>query len=327
MKTIKEVAQIAGVAVSTVSYVINDSKFVKPATRARVEKAISELNYRPRMTARSLKTKRTHTIGIIVPDISNPFFIDIIYGIESVLQKDGYDIILCNTHESEDAEVRYLENLLNKDVDGLVFISTGRNHNAISNTNDTPLVIVDRKVSNNFSSVLVDNTVGGQIATQHLIDCYGKEEIYLITGPLLISTYFDRMIGYRKALSENNIQYDEKLVYECNVSLEGGFEAMEKILSSGKIPRKVFIANDMIALGAMKAIIKRGILIPEQIAIVGYDDISTASIVTPELTTIHQPSKKIGCCAADLLMQQIRDPFGSNQQIMLMPTLVIRNTT
>ena len=292
-----------------------------------MNKAIEELNYRPKMTARSLKTKRTHTVGIIVPDISNPFFTDIIYGIESVLQKCDYDIILCNTHENEETEMRYLENLFNKDVDGLVFISTGRNHNILSNINHTPLVVVDRKVGRDFSSVMVDNVVGGRLATKHLIERFDADDIYLITGPLLISTYFDRMTGYRMALSESNLPYNETHVFECAVSLEGGFEAMERILASGVIPRKVFIANDMIALGAMKAAIKRGIQIPDQIALVGYDDIRTASIVTPELTTIHQPKHTIGRKAAELLLKQIQDPTVANEQISLMPTLIVRETT
>ncbi|MBC8531408.1 LacI family DNA-binding transcriptional regulator [Gehongia tenuis] len=323
--TIKDVAKQAHVAVSTVSYVLNNSKSVKPETRERILKVIEETGYFPNHVARSLKTKKTQTMGVIVPDIGNIFFVEIIEGIEAYLSQRGYSVILCNTNENQEKERNYLSVLLNKDIDGLIFLATSKNPEIPQNTT-IPVVIVDRKFSGNYSSVLVDNVLGGQIATEHLIE-RNHENVALLTGPLTISPYFDRMMGYRQALEKHGFEYLPFLVEQCGTATyDGGYQGLHRLLDRlSEPPKSIFAANDMMALGAMRALFERGVSIPKQTAIVGYDDIPTASIMTPALTTIRQPKFEMGQKAAEMLFNELQNSADS-QSYLFQPSLIVRET-
>jgi LacI family transcriptional regulator len=328
MTTIKDIAKRSNVAISTVSYVLNKSKNVKPETRKKVLQAIEELNYRPNMTARSLKTKQSLTVGIILPDISNLFFIEVIRGIEDTLSENDYSVILCNSDENKQKEIKYISTLIEKDIDGIIFLGTGTNLTDLKK--NVPLVVVDRKLGDQYSTVTTDNEKGGYMATMHLLE-RNHSEVILLTGPLTISTYFDRKSGYMKALKEKDVQFNELLVHECEVSLKGGMLAVEQVLNSEIEIKSIFAANDLIALGAMRALIKRGFAVPGDVSIIGYDDIPMVSLVTPALTTIEQPKYEMGVKAGELLLQKIRNvkknEGKTNMQVTLQPKLIIRETT
>jgi LacI family transcriptional regulator len=325
MTTIKDIAKQADVAASTVSYVLNNTKNVKPETKERILKVIKELHYQPSAVARSLKTKKSLTIGIMIPDISNMFFTEIVRGIEDIANEYEYNVILCNTDEDEKKEKRYLDNLYNKHIDGLIFVGTGKNQQILKDKQHIPVVAVDRKIGYNFGSVMVDNVKGAYIATNYLLEKNGADVI-LLTGPLSLSTYFERMTGYIEALREKGLEYNENIVRECPVGHEGGYTALEDLLEKNVGLRSIFASNDLIALGAMKALIKRGVRIPEEVSIVGYDDIPTASIITPALTTIQQPKYNMGRKAAELLLNSMTKQAVKERHIVLEPKLVIRET-
>ncbi len=307
-----------------VSYYLNNTKKEKE-TEERIEKAIKELNYNPRHVARSLRTKQSLTIGIIVPEISNYFFTEIIRGIEETAYKSGFSIILCNTNEDAEKERRYLEVLFSKDIDGLVFISTGMNQNILSKYDELPIIVVDRKVGNINSMVLVDNVEGGYIATKFLLEEKGYP-IHYLSGPLTISTYFDRLNGYMKALKEKNYDYNESFINQCDLSIISGYETMINIIDREPNVKAVFAANDILAIGALKALLSKGKKVGDEIFLMGYDDIDTAAMVTPALSTVAQPKYTMGVTAAELLIEQIKGKTQLNKRIVLKPELIIRES-
>jgi len=326
MTTIKDVAKRAHVAVSTVSYAIKKKKKLKKETVEKILKAVQELNYHPNLTARSLKTKKTNTIGVIVPELSNIFFTEIIKGIEDVTSSNDFTIILCCTYEDSEKETRSLNTLIKKDIDGLIFVGTGKNQSSLIEKINFPIVIVDRKFGKNFISIMVDNKKGGYLATKHLLE-KNRSEIYLFTGPLSVNTYFDRMDGYVNALKEYGLDYDESLIIECSIDYDGGYDAVEKLISKNKTMHAIFATNDLIAIGAVKKLLKSGYRIPQDVSIVGYDDIATASIINPELTTIRQPKYVMGKKSAELILDMINGKDVENIHIVLEPELVKREST
>ena len=285
MPTIKDVAKRAKVAKSTVSYVLNNTKTVTPETYERIITAIDELGYTPRVAAQSLKTKRSLTIGVIIPDITNNFFIEIIKGIEDITYSNGYNIILCNTQEDQEREKHYLENLFSKDIDGIIFISTGKNESLINKNKHIPIITVDRRITKSGCVVSLDNVKGGYMATKYLMDHYGNN-IHLITGPLTINTYFDRMTGYINAYKELGIDYDPSRIVQCDISVNDGMNAMISLLNENREIKSIFVSADIIALGVLKALLRSDKKVGKDVFLIGYDDIDTSSIVSPALTTI-----------------------------------------
>lgn len=325
MATIKDVAKYAGVSTSTVSYVLNNNKPLKAETRRRVMEAVEVLGYRPNLIARSLKTRKTATIGVIVPDIANAFFTEIIRAIEDVSEKNNHSLILCNTYENSEKEERYLTILLNREIDGLIFVGTGKNPRILSDIKGIPIVVVDRRLGDSYPSVMVDNEKGGYIATSHLLK-RKREEVLFLSGPLSINTYFERLTGYLRALKDADFARNELLIHECEASYDGGQRAMEEILDHRIQFGSIFAANDLIALGAYNSLMKKGIRIPENMLLIGFDDIPTAHIITPGLTTIRQPAYGIGTNAAEILYSHLLHSPKKIEHIVLEPELVIRET-
>lgn len=325
MATIKDVAKYAGVSTSTVSYVLNNNKPLKAETRRRVLEAVEDLGYRPNLIARSLKTRKTATIGVIVPDIANAFFTAIIRAIEEISERNNHSIILCNTYENSEKEERYLNILLNRDIDGLIFVGTGKNPKILSNITGIPIVVVDRRLGDSYPSVLVDNEKGGYAAALHLLN-RKQEEILFLSGPLSINTYFERMSGYLRALKDFGMGRNELLIHECEVSYDGGQKTMDEILQQNITYGSIFAANDLIALGAYNTLMTHGIKIPKDIPLVGFDDIPTAHIITPGLTTVRQPTHLIGTTAAEILFKHFSNEQKEAEHIVLEPELVIRET-
>lgn len=331
MATIYDVAKEAKVAVSTVSYVLNNTKPVSEATRDKILKAIEKLNYTPSSIARSLKTKTTLTIGVIVPDISNPFFSEIIKGIEDTASKRGYMVFICNTYENYDKQIKYLEMLFSKNIDGLIFVSTAYHNKKIINNSEIPIVFVDRRTNietKNSGYVMINNEKGAYIATNFLIQ-KGCKEIILLSGPLNINTYMDRLSGYKKALTENDMLFVPDFVYQVtnnDVSIEQGYNILMNVIKSGKKFDGIFASNDLIAIGAIQALQEKGITIPDDVKVIGFDDIYPASLIKPALTTISQPKYVMGCEAMNILYKLINSNKVKKREIIMEPTLKIRQS-
>lgn len=329
MPTIKDVAQHAGVSITTVSHVLNNTRFVSPDLRARVAEAIATLGYQPNTLARSLRSKETHTLGMIVPDISNPFFAEIARSIEDAAFGFGYNIILCNSDEDPEKEQAYIELLLEKQVDGIVFVASGSQskHLRLILDREIPTVVVDRSLDESrLDCVLVDNRGGGFQATQHLL-ASGRRRIGCISGPSSLTPSWERVEGYREALASAGLHADDTLIRRGDFHADRGFGAMIELLDLPEPPTAVFVCNDLMAIGAIRAITERGLRVPEDIAVVGFDNIALARYTQPPLTTVAQPYVEMGRLAAELLVKRVNGITEPPRQFLLETTLVIRQTS
>ncbi len=330
MVTMKDVAERAGVSVATVSHVINKTRFVSDPLRQRVERAMEELDYQPDAVARSLRRRETHTIGLIVPDNSNPFFAEVARGIEDRGFELGYSLILCNSDSRLEKELAYLDVLTSKRVDGIVFIGvTAKSQHVESLVNSgTPVVIVDRKMPSVLAdAVLVDNFHGGYEATRHLLDL-GHRRIGCITGPSDLTPSADRVAGYRTALEEFGVGPDDDLLVKGDYYALSGERAVWRFLELDRPPTAIFACNDLMAIAAMKALADNGLRVPQDVAVVGFDDIALASYVNPPLTTVIQPKHEMGTTAMEVLHKRIKgEGVETRQEILLECQLVVREST
>lgn len=330
MPTIRDVAKEAGVSISTVSRVLNNEDIVNEDTRKKVLEATKKLNYSPNLLARSLITKSTQLIGLIVPDITNPFFPELAKGVEITAHFYGYNVILCNTEANIQNEKKYLEMLQQRRIDGLIFLVFSQELEAQLKKLRPQLPIVLGELPSNdtrFDAVFTDNVLGVEKAVKHLIGL-GHQKIGIVTGPLWLKSSQDKLQGFRNELLENRLNFDPQSIKESNSRLEGGYEAMKELLALPDRPTAVIFGNDLMAIGAMKALDEMKIKIPEDIAIVGYDDIPLASYSQPPLTTIAQPKFEIGRLTLELLLDKIEGKKGNEyEHIVLEPRLVIREST
>lgn len=326
MTTLKDIANATGYSLSTISYVLNGKKKVKPETYTRIMDAVKRLNYHPNQLARGLKMKRTCSIGVIVPDISNEFFPEILKGIDEVAHKKGYNIFLCNTDNDNSLEKECIDMLISKDVDGIIFIGSANSQVLEYSDITVPVVLVDRRIGNTYTSIVTDNYLGGYMATEHLIKG-GHKNIILLSGSPTIPNFFERIRGYMDALSKNAIPYTEENVVICDCSISGGYNAIMELCRKNLHPDAVFAASDMVALGALRSFRDNGLRVPEDVALIGFDDIALASHTIPSLSTISQPKVDMGKNAAEKLFSQIFSKEKIVEHIVLEPTLVIRETT
>jgi LacI family transcriptional regulator, galactose operon repressor len=306
--TIKDVAEIAGVSTATVSRVINNEEGIKNLTRSRVQQAITSSGYRVNTIARSLKTSRSKTIGLITPEIANDFFMNIARSIEEVLEKSGYSLIICNTNESIEEEARRAELLIEKSVDGVIIIpsSDSGKHFKILTEAGIPVVFADRFTGDfEADSVVVDNQKGVYLAVSYLLarDC---NSIAFIGGSLELSNARERYEGYLKALEEFNIEKDDTLVLIGDFHVDSGFKLMKQIMELATPPDQVFIANDFMHMGAIKYLIASGYKPDNSPRIGSFDDLELSSILGYASVTVAQPVKEIGIKAAELLLQRIQ---------------------
>jgi len=286
MITIKDVARHANVSIATVSHVTNSTRFVAAETRARVLRAIEELRYVPSATARSLKTQRSGIIGMIMPNNSNPFFAEVIRGVEDVCFEHGYNLILCNSDDAPQKQVRYVRVLNERQVDGLVVLSSGDEGNLYKLLDETglPHVIVDRDASASDTDIVqVDHEHGGYLAASHLLSL-GHRRIACISGPKNLSPIHQRVKGYTKALKEAGITAAPGSLRESDFTSAGGFAAMQHLLTLHPRPTAVFACNDLMAIGAICAAASVGLRIPEDLSIVGFDNVALAQFTNPPLT-------------------------------------------
>jgi len=329
MPTIREVAKKAGVSSTSVSHVLNNTRFVSEDVRERVNAAKRELNYRPNALARSLRRGETHTLGLILPDSANPFFAEVGHAIESAAFALGYSVILCNTENDENKERLYTEVLENKQLDGIIFVGAGENREAISEIiqNGLPLVVVDRNMGSlELDTVTTENYQGGLLATQHLLSL-GHQIIGCITGPSNITPSAERVTGYRAALQQAEIGVVESLLTRGDFHAPSGYSAAMLLLRQTPRPTAIFVCNDMMAIGAMRAATQLGLRVPENIAIVGFDDIQLASYTNPSLTTVAQPKQEIGQLAVKLLFERMSDPSLPPRHTILSTQLIIRESS
>lgn len=329
--TIKDIANKAGVSTATVSKILNKKDdSISEKTRVKVLAIIKEYNYIPNTMARSLVTKQTRTIGLVIPDITNPFFPELVRGAEDCASDFGYNIIFCNTDDKIEKEEKYINMLVEKMVDGIIFTQSANNSEEVDHLSQirTPMVLIDRdaNIPNIKGKVLVDNFLGAFEAVNYLIN-NGYRKITFICGPLSTKTSLDRLNGYRKALEQNNITFDSSLVLEGEYKGSWGEKAINKLLDN-KIPfDAVFCANDIIALSAMKSLKESGLNIPNDVGVLGYDDIYMAKLTEPSLSTVRQPNYKMGYEAVKLLVGIIENGAPENTLINLNTELIIRKST
>lgn len=326
--TMKDVAERAGVSATTVSHVINKTRFVSEEVKTRVLRAMAELNYRPNAIARSLRQKTTHTIGLVISDISNPFFTNLVRGVEDVANKKGYNLVLCNTDERPEKERTYIHVLRQKQIDGLVMAPTGGNQDFISALVEEgfPLVFVDRYLDGiGVPVVAVDNREGAYRAVKHLIDL-GHERIAMITGLPSITSTAERFEGYKRALAEHGLVADSGLTRQGNSRVDGGYSAAIGLLEMCPRPTAVFVANNLMTIGVMRALQDKGVRCPEDVAIVGFDDFEWASAFRPFLTTVAQPVYELGKTAAEMLVKRIGKKRPRMEKVVLKSSLIIRES-
>lgn len=325
----KDVARLAGVSTSTVSHVINKDRFVSDAIRVRVEDAVRTLNYAPSALARSLKLNQTRTIGMLITASSNPFYSELVRGVERSCFERGYSLVLCNTEGDEQRMNRNLETLLQKRVDGLLLLCTETHQPSpaiMTRYPAIPTVMMDWSPFDGDSDVIQDNSLlGGDIATRHLIE-KGFTRIACVTGPLDKTPARLRLEGYRAAMQRAGLAVPEGYEVIGDFEFGGGLRAMQSLLALPEPPQAVFMGNDAMAFGAYQALYQAGLRIPQDIALVGYDDIELARYMTPPLTTIHQPKDELGELAIDVLIHRMAQPELQQQRLQLTPVLMERGS-
>jgi LacI family transcriptional regulator, repressor for deo operon, udp, cdd, tsx, nupC, and nupG len=327
MVRIVDVAKRASVSTATVSRVLSKPGAVKEATTQKVLKAIEDLNYQPNILARQLRRLITNTILVVVPDITNPFFSNVLRGIKSVATTNGYQVLLGDTGNDVELENGYLNILQQKKADGMILLTARMEPHIIEEaTKSFPIVLACEYIEgSSIPTVSIDNISGARKATEYLIKL-GHKRIGCITGPLNVVLGRDRLKGYYQAMTQKGLDVEPVLIQEGDFTYESGFNLMMKFLALGEWPTAIFAANDEMAMGAIKALKSKGIKVPDDISIIGFDDIRFASIFEPTLTTIAQPAFAIGVNAMELLIKFINKEEIKRQQIILEDHLIVRES-
>ncbi len=328
MPSMKDVARLAKVSISTVSRVINQNIPVDENTRLRVHGAIEKLNYKPNLLAKGLRVKSGQLIGFVIPELKHPAFINIISYVEEFVVEKGFILIVGNTHYDPDIEERLIDNLIRRNVDGIIVtrVSDESRVLKIIEKSRVPVVVIDRELAlQEVSGVILDNYKAGVIAAQHLAGL-GHEKVACITGPLNIKLCRDRLNGFRDTLKSCRIELRENNIYEGDFKYESGLEAIRYYLSNNIMFSAIWAQNDLMAVSALKALIENKIKVPQDVSLMGMDDLEIARMVTPSLTTITQPFREMSRTAVEIIFEQRAHP-GPVQKIVLEPNLVIRDST
>jgi LacI family transcriptional regulator len=328
MSTIADVAKRAGVSKMTVSRVINHSGYTSQETRERVEQAVAELGYVPNVLARSLRFKKTRTIALVLTDITNPFFTTLARGVEDAASEQGFSVIFCNTDESEVDEAEYLNVLVQKQVDGLLWVpaSCASKSAVFLQDRSVPFVVLDRRLPDvRVDTVRCDSEQGAYELTHHLITLRHRR-IAILSGPPEVTTSADRVAGYRRALGEVDIS--EMRVYYGPFTQAGGYHMMHEALVVDPPPTAILAANNFIAIGAVQALREAGLCVPEDVSLVTFDDLPYAAVFEPFLTVANQPAYEMGRLATALLLQRLSGEGPPDvQQIILPMELIVRRSS
>ena len=336
MSTISDVAQRAGVSAMTVSRVVNNAGYVSATTRQRVERAIGELGYVPNALARQLRSRRTHTLALVVSDISNPFFTTIARGVEDAAAPHGFSVMYCNTDESAAEEAQYLYMLIERQVDGVLLVPTRSTSTSFRTlrAHRMPVVVLDRRVTaRHVDSVRCDSEAGAYALTRHLLSL-GHRRIAVLTGRRAVSTSVDRVAGCRRAMEESGLELDDELVryggYNFgSLNQADGYQMARAVLAAAPPrPTAIFAANNFIAFGAIRALREAGLRVPDDMSVVAFDDLPPEWAMDPFLTVAAQPAYEIGRRAAELLLARIGGDAQAAAQAVVLPfELIIRRST
>jgi len=331
MTTIRDVAEKAGVSVATVSHVINGTRKVAPETEARVRRVMEELGYQPNAIAQSLRKRTTYAIGILVSDITNPFFATLVRGAEDAALEAGYSVIVCNSDEDPQKEDMYIRALWRRRIDGMLIAPTRDGTSpAIQELvqRKLPFVFVDRKAKGiEADAVLSDNIGGAYLATKHLIE-RGHKRIGIVLGIPGATTTEERFAGYRQALNEEGVLCSDELVAWGDYRVEGGRAAAAQLLSLANPPTAIFSTNNQMTLGVLQELFLRRISVPDKVAVVGFDDSEWAEMVVPSLTVVAQDPYEIGYRAFELLLARLNSRNGSEPKEVRVPIeLRVRGST
>ncbi|HHV98382.1 MAG TPA: LacI family transcriptional regulator [Clostridiaceae bacterium] len=329
---IKQVAEAAKVSTATVSHVINNTRYVSEETRNRVLAALKELNYRPSNIARSLRTQETKTIGLLMPIMVyssfDYYFMLVAHGIRSTLKEKGYSLILGSSGNSKECEIEQIESFITQRIDGLIILPTESDSDYLSNTlkGNFPVVFIDRRAKGcKGDCVLADNFQGSYDAVTALIN-KGHRKIGFITNNLKATTIEERITGYKKALTDHGIKVDESLMRFGDYTYETGYMLMKDLLEKEKEITAVFIADNLLTMGSLEYLYEINKKIPEEIAIISFDDFEWERIITPPLSVVKQPPFEIGQKAAEVLLERLSNPDKPYTEYRLPTELVVRKS-
>lgn len=329
MATIKDVARMAGVSTTTVSHVINKTRFVAEATQQKVLAAVDELNYAPSAVARSLKCNTTRTIGMLVTKSTNPFFAEVVHGVEEYCYGAGYTLILCNTEGNLEKQRDYLRMLSEKRVDGLLVMCSDLDQmllDLLERKNDLPMVIMDWGPESPHTDNILDNAEnGGYIAAKHFIE-NGHKKIGCLSGQVDKSTCQERLKGFRKAMTEAELTVNDDWLLDGDFECESAVEAAQKFIAMEDRPTAIFCFNDIMAMALISTFEQAGLRVPDDISIIGYDNIDLAPYFSPPLTTVHQPKRRLGKKAIEILLERVKDKNHERQTFEMTPKLVERKS-
>jgi LacI family transcriptional regulator len=330
MSTIRDVAERAGVSTMTVSRVINRSGYISQDARERVEAAIAELGYVPNTLARSLRFKSTKTLACVLTDITNPFFTTIARGVGDAANTKGFNVIFCNTDESQSEQAEQLTALVQKRVDGILLVPAASSDEAVAFLRDqkVPVVVLDRRVPDcSVDSVRCDSEEGAYELVRLLLDL-GHRRIAVLTGPQTVSTAQDRVAGYRRAMTEAGGPVDPELIGYGSFTQPGGYQTAQRMLALVPRPTAFFAANNFIAVGAYQAIREAGLGVPDDVAMVAFDDLPESLAIEPFFTVAAQPAYEMGRCATGLLLDRLagNQPEACREIILPFEVIVRRSS-
>ena len=329
MPTIHDVAERAGVAPITVSRVINNSGYASKETRRRVEEAAADLGYVPNRMASGLRTKRSYSIALVLTDITNPFFTTVARGVEDAANEAGYTVTYCNTDEDREKEKRYLDLLIQQQVDGILLVPAQGTPDMVDyiQKHATPVVILDRRLSEAKSDVVRCDSEGGAYQLIRLLQELGHRRIALLGGPKDASTAEDRKAGYRRAMMEAGIDMTDLELYGT-FTQGSGYEMAKEASARTPRPTALFAANNFIAIGGLKALRDCNITVPEDMALVGFDDLPEALVTFPFLTVAAQPAYEMARRGAELLLARMAGEEPENYKEIILPTeLIVRRSS
>lgn len=333
---LKDIAKRTGYSVNAISRALRDMPDIAEETKEKIKKVAQEMNYSPNHAAMSLRTNRSKSIGVIVSDIANPVFSDMVKGVEMTAKEAGYTIILGNSKEDYEEEKSVVETLISRNVDGIILVPTMKGKEVIETikSRHIPLVLMGRRFHDlNCNSVINDDKYGGYLAGRHLLE-KGHQKLAYITSPLYISSAIDRLEGFKDALKEFKMSADSLFVFETEATPNGGYDTTLKLIDENVDVTAVFCFSDFIAFGVLKALKERGVCIPEDIAVVGFDDIYFSELCAPALTTINTSKLRTGIKATECLIKhinymEIKDIHLNKEinNIIFEPNLIIREST
>lgn len=332
--TIKDIAKKAEVSTATVSNVLTQKKYVSTERVQRVYQAIKELDYRPNVYARTLKTNRSYTIGVQVPDVTNPFFADIVKNIQLEALKNGYQIILYNSDSGSETEEKNVNNMLGSQLDGIISVAPRMEMERLLEIVDVPMVIVDRhpvKTERNVAFVYSDNYLGAASVADYLVE-RGYDRFFCLAGPVgIVSNAHMRVKGFRDTLLKRGVEDESCEVCYGDFSFQSGYDLMSEILESyrpGENPAAAFVTSDIMAWGAMEALKERRMKIPRDMGIVGYDNVYFSSFFYPKLTTVQNPSGEMASNAVRILLNMLTHPEQKESvDVCLQCSLIVRESS